>query len=95
MPPIGQCPEPFDEGARDPEEGMQTEETEGPDQETGHGPEGVEEIGISVFVMVGMGGMGQVGGEARVGVGMTGGAGLDDIGRIDAGRGVLNRHDIV
>lgn len=55
---------PFPEGTGDPEQRMDTEEAEGPEQKPGHRPEGVIEIGI--FILVVMGGMGQIAGEFAV-----------------------------
>lgn len=65
------------EGPGDPEQGMQTEEQEGADQQPGHAPEGIEQIRILVPIM--MGRMGKVSGKFPVGIRMTGPAGLNHI----------------
>ena len=56
--------EPFPEGTRNPEKGVDAEEGECTKQQAGHRPERIEQEGILIPVM--MGGMGQVAGKFAV-----------------------------
>ena len=52
------------EGTRNPEQGVEAKKGERPEQQPGHGPEGVVQVRIFFLVMVG--GMGQIAGEFAV-----------------------------
>ena len=52
------------EGARNPEQGVEAEKAEGPEQKEGHGPERIEKVWIFFLVMVG--GMCQIAGKFPV-----------------------------
>ena len=52
------------EGARNPEQGVEAEKGEGPEQKPGHAPERIVKVGIFIPVM--MGGMRQIPGEFTV-----------------------------
>ena len=69
--------EAFPEGTGHPEECVQAEKGEGAEQQSGHAPERVKEIGI--FFPIVMGGMGQISGEFAIGPWMTLPTGFNDI----------------
>ena len=77
----------------DPEEGMEAEEGKGAHQQTTHGPEGIEQIGILLPIMVG--GMGQVAGELPVRIRMTRLAGFHHIIAVQLRLGVIGRQNIM
>ena len=56
--------ESFPEGTGNPEQRMDAEEAESSDQQSGHRPESIEEIGVFFLVMMGC--VGQVAGELAV-----------------------------
>ncbi len=72
---------------------MQAKESEGADQQAGHGPEGIEKSRI--FFPVVRGRMGKISGKALIGLGMALGAGLNNIGLINHRLITFDRHDIM
>ena len=83
----------FPEGARNPEKSMDAEESEGADQQAGHGPERIEQKRILIPVM--MGGMGQISCELPVGPRVTFSAGFHHITPVQTGLTVIGRQDIM
>ena len=88
-PPLEALPE----GSWYPEKGMDAKEGESADQQTGHGPERIEQKGILIPVMVC--GMGEITGKFPVGTRMAFFAGLHHMAPVQAGLTVVGRQNIM
>ena len=80
-------------GSRKPQQCMEPEETEGPQEQGGHPPEG--DIKNRIFRLVVVGGVGQITRETPVCIGMAFLAGLDHLIKADMGIRIVHPQDIM